>query len=234
MANRPTWLLEETTSAGRENLDPAHTSRYDEKEDADAAGELKLLIRLGLGPDSHVLDMGAGTGQFALAASRVCSRVVAVDVSPLMLTELRTKIVAVGASNLEAVEAGFLTYEHEGAPVDFVYSRYALHHLPDFWKALALQRLHRILRPGGVLRLWDVVYHFDPSKARERLDRWCATIGDDVEDGWTRADLIEHIRDEHSTFTWLLESMLDRAGFAVEEAVYSADGIFARYIARAR
>jgi hypothetical protein len=39
---------------------------------------------------------------------------------------------------------------------DPVYSRYALHHLPDFWKAIALTRAADLLRSGGVPRLWDV------------------------------------------------------------------------------
>jgi hypothetical protein len=30
-------------------------------------------------------------------------------------------------------------------------------HLPDFWKAIALVRLADVLRPGGVLRLWDII-----------------------------------------------------------------------------
>jgi ubiquinone/menaquinone biosynthesis C-methylase UbiE len=114
--------------------------------------------------------MGAGTGQFALVAASACARVVAVDVSPVMLAVLQTKVDVSGLSNVQVVQAGFLTYAHQGRPADFVYSRYALHHLPDFWKAVALQRLRRIMRPGGVLRLWDVVYHFDPAEAEERLE----------------------------------------------------------------
>jgi ubiquinone/menaquinone biosynthesis C-methylase UbiE len=233
MAPRYEWLLDESTSAGRENLDLMHASRYDRKEDAAAAEELDLLKRLGLDRRSVLINMGAGTGQLTLAVAPECSRVVAVDVSPVMLADLRSKLSAREASRIEVVEAGFLTYEHEGRAADFVYSRYALHHLPDFWKALALHRLCGILRPGGVLRLWDVVYGFDPSEAAAGLDRWCATIGDEVENGWTRADLIEHIRDEHSTFTWILEAMIQRAGFEIDEAVYLPDGIFARYVARA-
>jgi hypothetical protein len=54
-----------------------------------------------------------------------------------------------------------------------------------------------------------------------------------VKDGWTRADIEEHIRDEHSTFTWLLEPMLAHSGFQIEDTWYSPDGIFAKYIARA-
>lgn len=47
---------------------------------------------------------------------------------------------------MELVQAGFLTNQHLGEQADFIYSRYALHHLPDAWKAVALTRLHRMLR----------------------------------------------------------------------------------------
>jgi len=153
----PGWLLDEEANAGRENLDPLHVWRYDQKEDAQAEDELAILTRLGLSRNSVVVDLGAGTGQFALAAARVCGRVVAVEVSPVMLEALMRRVNAVGVTNVDVVGSGFLTYEHEGPLADFAYSRYALHHLPDFWKAIALDRIRRILRPGGVFRLWDVV-----------------------------------------------------------------------------
>lgn len=227
----PGWLLDEVASAGRENLDSDHVRRYDVKEDASAADEVRLLQRLGLSAESVVFDLGAGTGQFTLAAAAVCARVVAVDVSPVMLQALREKVA--GVSTVDVVQAGFLTYQHDGEPADVVYSRYALHHLPDFWKAVALQRMRDMLRPGGILRLWDVVYSFDPADAAERIEAWCASVpADGGPDGWNRADLEEHVRDEHSTFTWLLEPMLYRAGFTIERTEYSPDGIFARYIAR--
>lgn len=229
----PGWLLDEVASAGRENLDAGHVLRYDAKEDAGADGEVLLLQTLGLHRQSEVVDFGAGTGQFAAAAARACARVVAVDVSPLMMKRLEAKIAGANLTNVEVVQAGFLTYEHSGRLADFVYSRYALHHLPDFWKAVALERVRRILRPGGVFRLWDVVYDFGPEKATERIEAWCATGGADVENEWSRAELEEHIRDEHSTFRWLLEPMIERCGFEIEEAAYSPDGFFGKYVARA-
>jgi len=232
--HRPRWLLDERASAGRENLDAVHVSRYDAKEDGDALDEVRLLHSLGLDSGSTVLDLGAGTGQFTLAVAPLCSRVVAADVSPVMQEVLRAKVEASGHRNIECDAAGFLTYEHSGAPVDFAYSRYALHHLPDFWKAQALVRLGRLMRPGGVFRLWDVVYGFQPDEAEERIERWCATGGTGVETDWTSAELEEHVRDEHSTFTWLLEPMIERAGFRIHDAAYSADGIFAKYVARKR
>jgi ubiquinone/menaquinone biosynthesis C-methylase UbiE len=226
------WLLEETASAGRENLDAAHVARYDAKEDAGAGEEVSLCQALGLRSGSTVIDIGAGTGQFAIAAAPVCARVIAVDVSGVMLERLRAKLAGARLTNVELAHAGFLSYEHRGEPVDLIYSRYALHHLPDFWKALALRRMRGMLREGGVLRLSDVVYSFDLLDAEERLEAWCASGGPDAERGWSRAELEEHVRDEHSTFTWLLEPMIARSGFEVEQADYSEDGIFARYVLR--
>jgi len=220
-------------TAGRENLDAGHVARYDAKEDAGAAEEIALLKQLGLTRESLVIDIGTGTGQFAIAAAATGANVVAVDVSPLMLDVLRAKISAAQLSNLEVAQAGFVSYEHDGAPADFVYSRYALHHLPDFWKTVALARAHHILRPGGVLRLWDVVYNFPPAAAEERMEAWCATGGTEVEGQWSRTELEEHVRDENSTFSWLLEPMIERSGFEIEDAVYSEDDIFAKYILRA-
>ena len=195
--------------------------------------EVRLCQELGLTAESTVVDLGAGTGQFAIAAASVCARVVAVDVSPVMLDILRAKVAATRLTNVEVAEAGFLSYEHRGGLADLVYSRYALHHLPDFWKAVALARLRGTLRQGGVFRLWDVVYSFDPAAAAEHLDSWVASASSDGDQGWSRAELEEHVRDENSTFNWLLEPMMERAGFRIEQALYSDDGIFAKYVLRA-
>jgi ubiquinone/menaquinone biosynthesis C-methylase UbiE len=181
-----------------------------------------------------VVDFGAGTGQFTLAAAQLCERVVAVDVSPVMLARLAEKVDVCGASNVEVTHAGFLTYQHSGPQADVAYSRYALHHLPDFWKAIALGRLAQMLRPGGVLRLWDVVYSFEPRDVDQYIEAWIAeTMAADVDRGWTRAELAEHVRDEHSTFTWLLEPMIERAGFDIIDTEYEAS-VFARYVCKRR
>lgn len=145
---KPGWVLDELATAGRENLDPVHASQYDRKQDARAAEEVQLLVELGLDQTKHVVDLGAGTGQFAVAAADVSNKVIAVDVSEVMLTQLRAKVTEAGISNIEVVNAGFVTYRHQGRPADFVYSRWALHQIPDFWKSVALVRMRRALRPG--------------------------------------------------------------------------------------
>ncbi len=227
------WVPDELGMAGRENLDRDHVLRYDDKEDGHAADEVATLLALGLPVRPTVIDLGAGTGQFTLAVAPYARRVVAVDVSPVMLERLAAKVAGAAARNVELVRAGFLTYEHTGERADVVYSRYALHHLPDFWKTVALRRIAELLEPGGVLRLVDVVYHFDVADAATVLERWMReNASDAVGDGWTRAELEEHVRDEHSTFTWLLEPMLGRAGFTIDDAVYSGDRMVAAYVCR--
>jgi SAM-dependent methyltransferase len=230
----PGWLLDELANAGRENLDSAHVERYDRKMDARATEEVEMLRSWGLDASSVVVELGCGTGQFACTAANLCRRVVAVDVSPVMRARLQSKIDEGAIGNLEISAAGFLTYDHRGDLADIVYSRYALHHLPDFWKVMALRRVRAFLRPGGVFRLWDVVYGFNAAEADERIEAWCAPFGEKVEGDWARWEMEEHVRDEHSTFTWLLEAMFERTGFSIEDVDYSDEGFDARYVLRSK
>lgn len=227
---RPDWHLDELAHVGPEHLDPAYIATYDRKAGTDSAIDLALLQGLGLTDTSVLVDLGAGTGTLTLAAAPHCRQVVAVDVSPAMLAALGANVAARGLTNVTVANAGFLSYAHEGPPADFVYSRNALHHLPDFWKGIALTRLAAILRPGGTLFLRDLVYDFDPSEADATMERWLGGAAASSADGWTRAELAEHLRDEHSTYTWLLEPLLERAGFAIREKAVQGPGTYALYV----
>ena len=225
------WLFDEFALAGPEHLDPTAVERYDAKAAFDPGADVALLRERGLDERSKVVDLGAGSGTFAVAAARVARRVVAVDVSPAMVATMRSKVEELHLRNVVCVQAGFLTYRHTGAPADVVYSRNALHHLPDFWKAIALSRVAAILRPGGLFRLRDLVYSFDVAEAEASIEAWIETGADDPARGWTQAELRAHVRNEHSTFGWILEGMLDRAGFDIEDVHYDALKIFGEYVA---
>ena len=135
-------MIDELAHAGPEHLDPAFVAGYDRKQGyPDPAEDLAIFEAHGLDGTSAVLDLGAGSGQFALAAARRFGHVTAVDVSPAMDAFLRERAAAAGLANLDCVRAGFLSYEHSGPPADGVYTRNALHQLPDFWKAVALDRI---------------------------------------------------------------------------------------------
>ena len=217
------WMIDELAHAGPEHLDPAFVAGYDRKQGyPDPAADLAALGAHGLDAESVVVDIGAGAGQFAIAAARRFGHVTAVDVSPAMLAALSERAAAAGLANLDVVRAGFLSYQHAGPPADGVYTRNALHQLPDFWKALALDRIARMLRPGGVLRLRDLVFDFGPDEATAVFTGWLDHAAADPAAGYTSADYAEHIRTEFSTFRWLLEPMLAVAGFEIVAADFEA------------
>ena len=216
------WRLDERASAGAEHLDPGYVSSYERKSPTDWSAEVAALLDAGVGSSSTVVDFGAGTGSYARALSPQVARVVCVDISEAMVG-------AMLADGFEAVQAGFLTYEHQGEAADAVYTRNALHHLPDFWKVIALDRIARMLRPGGVFRLRDLTYSFDPAETDDVVDAWLRNAPEDPATGWTARELANHVRGEHSTFTWLLESMLERVGFEIRDRWQSEDRMYAAY-----
>jgi SAM-dependent methyltransferase len=221
----PSWYPDERAHAGPEHLDPAYVASYDAKTRLDLDDALELLRRNGLGPDTTLVDLGCGSGLLAAAAASEARRVVGADPSPAMLELARSR-----GGRVEWVDAGFLTYEHEGELPQLVHSRNALHHLPDFWKGVALARVHALLAPEGVFVLRDLVYDFEPSESDVRIEAWLEAAAPTAAEGWTREELETHVRGEHSTFTWLLEPMLEQAGFAIRERDV-AGGIYATYVA---
>jgi ubiquinone/menaquinone biosynthesis C-methylase UbiE len=213
----PDWFINEIGHAGSEHLDPEYVAGYDRKAATDPAEDLAILQERGLDGTHTLVDLGAGTGTFALAAAPFCRRVVVVDVSRPILDVLEEKLTHSGIGNVETVHAGFLSYEHHGEPADVVYSRHALHHLPDFWKVVALNRIAAMLRPGGVLFLRDLVYSFDPDETERVIESWLSGASGDATVGWTREELATHVREEYSSFSWLLEPMLERSGFRIQD-----------------
>jgi SAM-dependent methyltransferase len=222
------WYPNERAHAGPEHLDAGHVAGYDAKTQLELEDALSLLRQHGLGSGTTLVDLGCGTGLIAAAAAGDARRVVGVDPSPAMLELARSRSDAV-----EWIEAGFLTYEHAGDPPQLVHSRHALHHLQEFWKGVALARLHDLLAPGGVLVLRDLVYDFEPAEADPRIEEWLAGAAPTPAEGWTRSELAEHVRDEYSTFSWLLEPLLAHAGLELLERDVRG-GIYATYVCARR
>ncbi|KAF0127591.1 MAG: hypothetical protein FD189_65 [Elusimicrobia bacterium] len=78
-------------------------------------GTLSLMRRLGAewrGRD--VLDIGCGTGLFALAMAPAARRVVGTDLSPRMLARMRAESAAAGLRNVEALRADWKNFSAAG------------------------------------------------------------------------------------------------------------------------
>lgn len=222
------WHIDEIHHAGEEHLDPEQVARYDEKVPFDPSKECELLVEHGLSAEDTVVDFGTGTGEFPLAVADHCERVVAVDVSEPMLDVVREKRDEHDIRNVEVVHDGFVGYEHEGNPAAFVFSKNALHHLPDFWKVEALKTVGETIEPGGIFRLRDLVYSFDPWESHEAVESWLAGM---ASTDFTETELHAHVREEFSTYDFVLETMLEETGFEILDSSYR-DGFYAAYTCR--
>lgn len=231
MGHHPDYQYSEIRQIGTDYEDEAEVKAYDERMQRlrNIHGGIEEIIDLlRPQPDQTILDIGAGTGEMAIAIAKRCSRVYAIDVSSQMQRFAEKKAIARGISNIKFLQAGFLSYEHEGPPLDAVISQLALHHLPDFWKQVALLRIADMLKPGGLLYLEDVVYSFQPRDWKAALNEFIEGVSrSDVKNG--SRQIIGHIKDEHSTFSWILEGMLERAGFKLESR-NCRDGFITAYL----
>lgn len=228
------WLYEESKSSGVDYSQQEQAQCYEKRhrEFRDFRKEFDSMLSLLDLPHPETLtliDMGCGTGAFALHATGIFKTVYAVDVSEAMLAQARAKADPTPC-NLVFAQGGFLSYEHKGEPADVVITKMALHHLPNFWKQIALLRINKMLKPDGAFYLHDVVYCFEPSDYAARINAWIDSLAA-VSGEQLRRDLETHIRNEYSTFDWIMRGLLECAGFAIEK-MQTDDGFFAEYACR--
>ncbi len=215
------WTYDENIQVGTDYADVQEVLAYDRDMASlrDVAAEVEIVANaLLLDADSTVWEIGTGTGEMALGLAARCSRVWATDVSPAMLEAARKKASARGLLNAAFGSGGFLDGFSPDHTVDGVVTQLALHHLPDFWKVAALRRIRSFLAPEGRLFLKDVVFRGDlvdyDGFFSDVVDQLRATAGNRV-----AGNTIAHIREEYSTFDWILEEMLARTGFRIVDKV---------------
>jgi putative AdoMet-dependent methyltransferase len=225
------WQYDEMQPVGTDFTDNAQVQAYDLRMQKlrDVKRETENIIKtIKLGKNQEILEFGTGTGSFAIEAAKHCTKVFAVDISPVMLEFTRQKAKIEGIDNIEFHNAGFLTYVHRGEPLDAVVSQLALHHLPDFWKMIALKRIYQMLKNGGTFFLGDAVFSFPIEEYDHKIDNWIDTTKQRAGINFAEEAGI-HIKEEYSTFDWIMEGLLKRAGFQIDKAEYF-EGFMAVYV----
>lgn len=221
MANFPAWYFDESQMAGVDFEDAAQVEAFDLKQPSSTPEkEQALVLRLGISSGHTIIDLGAGTGTFAIQAAITGASAHAIDISQAMLTYAQSKAQKAGVTSIQFHQAGFLTYEHNGNSADFVVTKAALHILPDFWKMVAFLRIASMLKPGGIFYLRDAIFSFPPVKYETAVNAWIERAAKPEGEGWTAKDYEMHVREEHSTFAWIIEGMLKQAGFNIVEVNY--------------
>ena len=228
MKYRMPWLYNEFNQVGKDYSMATEVDMYDSRHSdfRDIEEESKTVLdTLGVGEDDVVIDFGAGTGTFAIQAALRCARVYAVDVSQAMIDYAINKAARAGVSNIEFSHGGFLTFEYEGPAVDCIVTTFVFHHLPDFWKGVALNRMFHMLKPGGQLYIHDAILeeHNAIENIAALIEKLSAAGGE-----FLRQDTEGHFREEYSTYDWIMDGLLLRAGFAIKNKNMQ-DGVIGTY-----
>ncbi len=223
------WIFNEANHEGISYSNEEIASEYDENHQTfrnyeEEANE--VITSLALTTESRIVDFAAGTGALTIELAKKCESVHAVDIAKEMLDQLQQKAKRESCENITVENGGFLTFKQPKSEFDAAVSSAALHHLPDFWKQIALRKMAESVKIGGRLFLADVVYDFPYSEYETELDIFVDLLGEANET--MREETVVHIRDEMSTFGWIMERLLADAGFRIDRKI-SNSGIFVKY-----
>ncbi|PSO24492.1 class I SAM-dependent methyltransferase [Bradyrhizobium sp. MOS002] len=209
------WYYNERNRMG---IGPAVASIYDSHDDADLRARAALKM-LGVQRGWRIADIGCGNGVLATEAALMGAEVDAIDISPAMLA-LAEIYARDRKAPVRTQSAGLLSFAYRPESYDLIVSEFTLHHLPDFWKAVAMSRIYRALKPGATFYLRDIVYASMPDAVERDVEQWAdfEIKNHDV----PRESVVNHMRDEYSTFGWVMERMLTDVGFTVVSADYHA------------
>ena len=209
------WYYNQRRKVG---IDSAVASLYDRHGDSDLQARAALSM-LGVKKGWRIANIGCGGGLLACEAALMGAEVDAIDISPAMLAlaqvEAGDRKVAIRTQS-----AGLLSFAYQAESYDLIVSEFTLHHLPDFWKAVAMARIFAALKPGANFYLRDIVFVRTPDGTERDVEEW-AEFSISNHD-FNRDSVVTHMRDEYSTFGWVIERMLLDAGFALISADYHA------------
>jgi ubiquinone/menaquinone biosynthesis C-methylase UbiE len=102
-----------------------------------------------------VLEVAAGTGIFGRAIAGSVAAVIAVDVTPEMLTAGKRGAEASGIRNMIWQEGDATNLPFLPVTFDLVLSRLAIHHFED--PSIPIGEMVRVARPGGTIVVVDMV-----------------------------------------------------------------------------
>jgi ubiquinone/menaquinone biosynthesis C-methylase UbiE len=130
------------------------------------------LAALDAQPADAVVDIGCGPGFYVAALAERTASVTGIDPSPAMLAVAARKTDAHGNVTLLAGEAAPLPLED--ASMDRALSVQVFEYIADVPAALA--EIHRVLRPGGRVVLWDIdwttlSWHAEDAERMARMTR---------------------------------------------------------------
>lgn len=117
---------------------------------------LESLLSL-IDPEWIVADLGCGTCNGAELIAPLVKQVIAIDREPAMLQAAQTRLGRAGIRNVDFHQGELTAIPIDDNSLDAALIILVLHHLPE--PALAIAETARVLRPGGVALIVDMVQH---------------------------------------------------------------------------
>jgi arsenite methyltransferase len=122
----------------------------------------------------NVIDIGSGAGLDSLIAARMVApdgKVIGVDMTPAMLEKAQSAAKAIAIENVEFRHGFAESLPIEDGWADVAISNGVFNLVPD--KAVALQEIARVLKPGGRLQIGDILVQKEvPQDSKRKIDLW--------------------------------------------------------------
>lgn len=128
--------------------------------------------------DMTVVDLGAGDGYLSRGIAHLVRKVIAVDISKEMLSQLERKAYKKGIQNIKLLESDGNDVPIKDSSIDMVCSNMYLHHMEH--PNEAIKEINRILKPGGIVFLADLYEHTNRELKEKMHDIWSGFKENDI------------------------------------------------------
>ncbi|SFA96203.1 putative AdoMet-dependent methyltransferase [Lentibacillus halodurans] len=193
------WHFDDQAAGYDQNIKMAGY-RFNVHQDYDKALS-KAAETTNLQPNDVCVDIGVGTGNLGAKFFDKGARIIGIDQSEEML-----KVCAEKYPAIETRKGHFLALPLLDNQADAIVSSYALHHIPDDEKLLALDEMNRVLKTNGQVCVVDLM--FNDTQHRTDIMRYFGENGN--------LEAIDAIEDEFYADRSKLTEWLATNGYHVE------------------
>ena len=139
----------------------------------------KLLAQAEINPGDQVLDLGCGTGTFAimLKTRHPTAKITGLDCDPNILIQAQKKKISARV-DVTFDESMSYTTPYSEREFDTVFSSLFFHHLKSVEKLRTIREVYRVLKPGGFFHICD---WGRPSNSVSRVMSLCVQLLDGLE-----------------------------------------------------